>query len=116
MPPQDRSPERNPRRDELSSALANRYCRFVLSYFTDSSDEVASVADLSATIARTIDRPDRTSVTIQLHHAALPRLDDVGIVDYDARSETVRYRGHPRLEDWQPYNGKDRSEPTVESE
>lgn len=119
MSAEDHSPGRDHRREELSSALANRYCRYVLSFCTESSDAVASVADLSAAIARTNDRPDTTTVAIQLHHSDLPRLDDVGVVDYDARSKTVRYRGHPQLEDSHLNNTNsmmNNTEPSVEGE
>lgn len=41
----------------------------------------------------------RRRATIALHHVVLPRLDDEGIADYDARSGTVRYWSNPEVED-----------------
>lgn len=42
--PQSLGPEQI---DELLSTLANQHCRFVLEYFRDASEEVASVEDLT---------------------------------------------------------------------
>ena len=86
----------NPRGDTLLSALANQQCRLVLSYFRDASEEHASLEDVATVLARR-DHADETQVAIRLHHVALPKLDDVGLVDYDARTETVRYHDHSRL-------------------
>ena len=85
--------------DELLSTLANQHCRFVLEYFRDASEEVASVEDLTtAFIRKKLSGEKQTA--IQFHHTALPKLEAVGIVEYDARSGAVRYRGHSQLEDW----------------
>lgn len=35
---------------------------------------------------------------IELHHIHLPKLDEAGVVDYDARSATVRYHSTGNLE------------------
>lgn len=42
---------------------------------------------------------DRRRVEVALHHHELPKLEQVGVIEYDARSRTVRYRGHPLLEE-----------------
>lgn len=84
-------------KDELLRVLANYHCRIILSYFGDASDDVASVHDLVNEISKQ-DHGGTEQITIQLHHSALPRLADVGAVDYDPRSRTVRYQGHPELE------------------
>ena len=102
--------------DEFLSTLANQHCRFVLSYFRDSSEEVASVDDLATAVSRR-DSVDKKHVAIQFHHSALPKLEDAGIIDYDARTNTARYRGHSELENWYNYiedneleiNGGDKS-------
>lgn len=73
------------------------YCRAVLQYFRSHPTEVATVDDLVAFV-RDADQPDadETGIAIHLHHAALPRLADAGLVDYDARSNTARCRALPR--------------------
>lgn len=40
----------------------------------------------------------RRHVAIALHHKHLPKLADVAVIDYDARSKTVRYWGDDRIE------------------
>jgi len=34
-----------------------------------------------------------------LRHSHLPKLEDAGLVEYDSRSETVRYWSQPSLEE-----------------
>lgn len=87
----------NQGRDDLLSALTDQHCRFVIAYFRNVSADHASVDDVAAALARR-DHADQTQVAIRLHHVALPKLDDVGFVDYDARTNTVRYHGHSELE------------------
>lgn len=96
---QSPSPEQT---GQLLSTLSNQYCRFVLSYFSDASEEHASVDDLATALTRHVS-VDKNRVAKQLHHSALPKLEDMGIVEYDARSNTVRYHGHSRLENWLEY-------------
>ncbi|MFC7213181.1 hypothetical protein ACFQO4_03690 [Saliphagus sp. GCM10025334] len=86
-----------PRRDTLLLALANRHSRFVIEYFKDAPEDHATVDDIATAFARR-DHADETQVAIRLHHAALPKLDDAGLVDYDRRTKTVRYHGHSQLE------------------
>lgn len=85
------------KKDELLTILANHHCRAILSDFQYSSDDVASVQDLANEISKQA-HGGTEQVTIQLHHSALPRLADAGVIDYDSRSKTVRYQGHPKLE------------------
>ena len=83
--------------DELLAILANEDCRATLEQFRRTSEETVPVEDLADELCRDDERdPDRFAV--RLHHSVLPRLADVGVLEYDARSETVRYRGHDELE------------------
>ncbi|AHG00771.1 hypothetical protein HALLA_06880 [Halostagnicola larsenii XH-48] len=81
----------------LLSALANRYSRSVIAYFRNTTEDHTSVDDIAAVLARR-DHADETQIGIRLHHVVLPKLDAVGIVDYDSRTKTVRYHGHSQLE------------------
>lgn len=87
-------------RYERLAALTNKHCRFVLHYFRNASEDnsFASLEDLSTAFARENDE-DEDRAAVHLHHIALPKLSDVGVVDYDAQSKTVRYHGHSELED-----------------
>lgn len=65
---------------------------------------MASVEDLADYIlAHDCEVDDVDHVRIALHHRELPNLDDAGIIDYDARGNTVRYRGDSTTEDLLEY-------------
>lgn len=66
----------------------------VLAYFEEAASETASIADLARHVATTL--PDSTKWTderirIRLHHVVLPRMDGSDEIDYDPRTNTVRY-------------------------
>ncbi|WP_167837282.1 DUF7344 domain-containing protein [Halosimplex halophilum] len=81
--------------------LAHRRRRQLLRYLQDAEDKVAQVDTLVECIAQEASDsppPDRRSIRIGLYHHQLPFLDEKGVIDFDHRSETVRYRSHPKLE------------------
>lgn len=83
--------------DDLLRILANEHCRATLWYFRDASDDVTSVRELAAEI-RKRDHGRTEQIASKLHHSVLPRLADIGVVEYDPQSNTVRYNGHSELE------------------
>jgi hypothetical protein len=42
----------------------------------------------------------QTEIRISLHHQHLPHLDDCGLLDYEFGDNTVRYHGHPLVEEF----------------
>lgn len=46
------------------------------------------------------DDAPRENVRIDLHYTQVPRLAEAGILDYDRRQRTIRFRGDPALEEW----------------
>lgn len=87
--------------DESLNVLAHEQCRTVLSYFARRSTEVATLDDLADFVRdRTQQGEDATRIRTRLHHVTLPRLADVGALEYDVRSKTAQYRGRPTLEVW----------------
>ncbi len=50
--------------------------------------------------ARTGESPGHDQVAATVHHIHIPKLSEVGILEYDARSQAIRYRSHTALEDW----------------
>jgi len=42
----------------------------------------------------------RSRVATDLHHVHLPKLADANVLDYDDRSETIRYWGQPTVEEY----------------
>lgn len=91
----------------LSDALDALACvnrRYVLHYLQTQPNDVATVEDLTDYIlAHDREADDSNHVRITLHHQDLPNLDDAGLIDYDARSNTVRYRGDSTTEDLLEY-------------
>ena len=87
--------------DAHFSVLADTECRYVLYYFDDASEEVASLSDLAAFVEANVDAAvdaSRDRVEIRLHHHALPQLADTGVLEYDERDGLVRYRGSSDIE------------------
>ncbi|WP_224448281.1 DUF7344 domain-containing protein [Haloprofundus salilacus] len=87
--------------DRLYSVLANEDRRAVLDYFDGTPGETASLEDLADYLVDRRDGEDARSherTLVRLHHVDLPKLAAAGIIDYDARTHTISYRGHPRVE------------------
>ncbi len=91
--------------DATLELLANHDRRAVLSYLRDAPGATATTGDLTDYLverraARTGERPARSHVRSTLQHIHVPKLADAGVVDYDARTDEVRYWGSERLETW----------------
>lgn len=82
--------------EALFGVLSHRRRRYALSYLQDVNDDVATLSELAEwmTTREADGRGDRHgTVATALHHVHLPKLVETGLIDYDARSETVRYHG-----------------------
>ena len=96
-PAGDDEPERL---DTVHHILAGEYRRAVLQCLVSSEDGVVTIESLIDHIVQEEDLADsRGDVALQFHHATLPKLADAGLIEYDQRSETVRYRDDPLLAD-----------------
>lgn len=84
--------------DSLFHVLADECRRHVIRYFVTEEADVADVEDLVAYV-RDHHRKDLTHEELQhrFHHFTLPKLAEHDVIEFDARSETVRYRGSPIL-------------------
>lgn len=87
--------------------FSNSRRRYLLEYlFTVAGDVVEFEAAVNAVYkyetagTEAGDYSSRENVEIALHHNHLPRLANEGILDYDRRHGTIRFTGHPTLEDW----------------
>ena len=88
------------------SGLSSKYRRLVVGFFMNTEQESIPLTELAEYInAEQGDDKSAslTEITIDLHHRTLPKLAALGVVEYDARSTTVRYRGNSTLEDIQEY-------------
>ena len=80
---------------EIHDVLRNDRRRLVLEQLAD-TEETRSVSDLAeyiATVESGEDPPPRNirqSVYVSLHQTHLPKLNELGIADYDADAKTVR--------------------------
>jgi hypothetical protein len=90
--------------DTAFTALANRRRRVLLDHLID-GDEVTDLDALVDVVAgaeadETPTRSHRDRVATTLYHIHLPVLAELGLVDFDPRSEAVRYHPHPTVEKW----------------
>lgn len=84
------------RLDSLFTALADKQRRLVLQYFQSTDRSVASVAELvDYTAEATPESPSRDRLELRFHHCTLPKLDDLGVIEYDTQNRVVQYRGSP---------------------
>lgn len=91
--------------DALVSALANRRARYAVSCLESQSVDVIDLDDLADIVAeREVEAEladdvteHRRRVAIDLHHKSLPKLDEAAVLDYDARSHTIRYWNDDRI-------------------
>jgi len=84
--------------DELFDLLSNARRRRVLAVLHRADGDAATLEELAErVVAPNADdgSGDREAAAISLHHVHLPKLADCGVIEYDARNETVRYRGRP---------------------
>jgi hypothetical protein len=86
--------------DVTFDALANQQCRVLVGHLADGDEDALVVTDLADGLAdRLADRladqpadqfaddngpPDERRLRVDLHHTHLPKLDDAGLLDYDA--------------------------------
>ena len=95
----DRSSTRSIPINERFDALARTDRRAVIQFFRDESTEEVTLDDLVTGIVNgSCWDTDKSHARLCLHHFALPKLADTGILDYDAKRKTVRYRGQPAVE------------------
>jgi len=98
--------EARPFIDDVFGVLADWRRREICRFFVETGVENASVDDLAMLVAgcRPADTegppPAHDELVAVLEERHLPHLDAAGVVDYDARSGTVRYWGQPTVEKW----------------
>ena len=88
--------------DLLFKLLADRRRRHILHCLIDQPDGVAEFTDLVDAVVGhepETDAGDREMVRTSFYHVHLPKLAEAGVIDYDTRSETVRYSQQPLLEE-----------------
>lgn len=90
--------------DRILTVLADKDRRRVVEYFSRNGTETETVEVLGARLARLTVKTDGTAapstktVRTELHHVHLPKLEEYGVVEYDARTGQVRYRPDEEVE------------------
>lgn len=80
--------------DEQYGLLRADRRRLVLTILTEQSTPI-ELADLAAEIAAQEESSDATSeetlnrIQVTLHHTHLPKMDDLGVIDYNANSRRI---------------------------
>lgn len=89
--------------DDTLNVLKNPERRRILQYFEAESVESVTIEELASHLASAKpDRPaaesrDQRTLEIRLHHVHLPKLADYGVLEFDARSDVIRYRSDPHV-------------------
>lgn len=86
--------------NSLFLVLADECRRHALRYFITQETDAAAVDDLIEYVqARHWKEFTDEELQHRFHHFTLPKLVEHDVVEFDARSRTVRYRGPPILAD-----------------
>ncbi|MBX0296700.1 DUF7344 domain-containing protein [Haloarcula nitratireducens] len=94
-------PNNAPRVDQLFELLSHTLRREIILFFENDADsQTATVDDLVSHLAGRVPTVNEDDLEIKLTHVHLPKLAGVGWLDYDRRTETVRYYGHDHAERW----------------
>jgi DNA-binding transcriptional ArsR family regulator len=87
--------------DDVFDVLADEQRRHVLYCLQRTPGSEATVdallEDVSATLSEGNGRT-RDEVVTNLRHVGLPKMSDVGLIEYDARNGVVRFPGEPLVE------------------
>lgn len=91
--------------DAVLEILSQRERRSILNYLVDSSEEVIPIDDVVEQIVqdeaeRMSELPNQDHLKLELHHIHLPKLTKAGLLEYDSRSEQIRYWGDEQVEKW----------------
>ncbi len=100
--------------DQLFRLLADRHRRYTLYYLDAAESDVVTLDEIARYIAEQThtdagDRERSNEITherlrTRLHHNHLPKLAETSLIEYDARSQTVRDWGEPSPMKWAQYN------------
>ncbi|MFC6975612.1 ArsR family transcriptional regulator [Halomicroarcula sp. GCM10025709] len=106
MTPQDRG-FTTPIADDVFEALADWRRRAVCRHLSTADQCAVDVRTLAVAVSsrgQSSSVPDAEAtvdaVETELLETHLPKLHDLGVLDFDERSETVRYWGSPTVEKW----------------
>ncbi|WP_449405120.1 DUF7344 domain-containing protein [Halorussus salinus] len=90
--------------DARLDILANHARRELLILLRDQPEETVELEEAARYILKQVSQergrqPNYDDVQVELQHHHLPKLADAGIIEYDIRSQTIRYRPNKQLEE-----------------
>ena len=83
-----RASKRDAVRESVSSVMESRIRRHVLGCLDETSGTV-ELSELAAELADSTDEGSADRVAVMLHHNHLPKLADLGLLEYDHRTNSV---------------------------
>jgi hypothetical protein len=93
--------------NHIFEVLAHEHRRYVLYCLLEDDRSVVTLDDLvdyvatyDANVTHPVSDSEREKLATELDVVHLPKLDDVGTIEYDRRSEMIRYDQNPSLEEW----------------
>lgn len=89
----------HPSPDKSLGLMSNPETRRAAYVLTDMEDDSISYQDLAESLQEKGIRKDREDINRMLHHQTIPKMEGLGVLEYDRRSETVRYRGDESFEE-----------------
>lgn len=102
-----RDPAMTEELDAVFGCLRAARRRYLLYYLSTSDDSVVAVEEAVAAVREyeaadngSGELPPRQSVRTDLLHAHLPRLADVGVLDYDLRTGEIQFEGAGPTREW----------------
>lgn len=99
MPRSECYPEKAPNIDVLFDTLSNNYRREIIHYFENISESsTTSYDNLASHIEDRVPGASDEAITSALIHNHLPKLQSRGWLDFDARSNQIRYYGRESSE------------------
>lgn len=89
--------------DVLLDVLASERRRALIAHLRDQPESTASFEAATRAVLKKIARkqgyqPNHDDIQSSLQHHHIPKLEDAGVVDYDSRTQTIRYHENERLE------------------
>lgn len=91
--------------DTILSLLANHQRRELLQYLVETPDGCCSLDECVDHLVKQQEKrngngDEHDQVKTTLRHVHIPKLEDAGIVEFDPRSQQLRYWGEEHLESW----------------
>lgn len=94
--------------DAMLDVLADYHRRCILDFLQQTDHQTASFEELVNQLYKEQEKfhgqqltHDKIQIALRHHH--LPKLEDLGIVEYDSRSQTIRYQPNDRLKELYDY-------------